>query len=78
MLAENYRYLDEVELLKRLHDDGRFGEDYFGKGNTSTTARIRGTTREVVRPGADKGSTMSTARTASARCSKSSMIAWKW
>lgn len=32
MLAENYRYLDEVELLKRLHDAGRFGELYFGEG----------------------------------------------
>lgn len=32
MLAENYRYLDEVELLKRLHDDGRFGELYYGAG----------------------------------------------
>ncbi len=32
MLAENYRYLDEVELLKRLHDDRRFGELYFGEG----------------------------------------------
>jgi predicted dehydrogenase len=32
MLAENYRYLDEVELLKRLHDDGRFGELYYGEG----------------------------------------------
>src|SRR3712207_2500326 len=29
MLAENYRYLDEVELLKRLHADGRFGELYY-------------------------------------------------
>jgi predicted dehydrogenase len=32
MLAENYRYLDEVELLKRLHVAGRFGEIYFGEG----------------------------------------------
>jgi len=32
MLAENYRYLDEVELLKRLHDAGRFGAIYFGEG----------------------------------------------
>jgi predicted dehydrogenase len=32
MLAENYRYLDEVELLKRLHDAGRFGNLYFGEG----------------------------------------------
>lgn len=32
MMAENYRYLDEVELLKRLHDDGRFGETYFLEG----------------------------------------------
>ncbi len=32
MLAENYRYLDEVELLRRLHDDGRFGELYYGEG----------------------------------------------
>lgn len=32
MMAENYRYLDEVELLKRLQDDGRFGDLYFGEG----------------------------------------------
>lgn len=32
MLAENYRYLDEIELLKRLHDHGRFGELYYGEG----------------------------------------------
>jgi predicted dehydrogenase len=32
MLAENYRYLDEVELLRRLHGDGRFGELYYGEG----------------------------------------------
>lgn len=32
MMAENYRYLDEVELLKRLHDDGRFGRLYYGEG----------------------------------------------
>lgn len=32
MLAENYRYLDEIELLKRLHDAGRFGAVYYGEG----------------------------------------------
>jgi predicted dehydrogenase len=32
MMAENYRYLDEVELLKRLHDAGRFGDLYYGAG----------------------------------------------
>jgi predicted dehydrogenase len=32
MLSENYRYFDEVELLKRMYDDGRFGEVYFGEG----------------------------------------------
>lgn len=32
MLAENYRYRDEVELLKRLHDEGRFGDVYYGEG----------------------------------------------
>ena len=32
MLAENYRYLDEVELIKRMVDDGRFGEIYYGEG----------------------------------------------
>src|SRR4051794_36825735 len=32
MMAENYRYLDEIELLKRLHDDGRFGDLYYGAG----------------------------------------------
>jgi predicted dehydrogenase len=32
MMAENYRYLDEVELLYRLHSAGRFGELYYGAG----------------------------------------------
>src|SRR5262249_52349973 len=32
MLAENYRYLDEVELVKRIVADGRFGRIYFGEG----------------------------------------------
>ncbi len=32
MMAENYRYFDEVELLKRLADDERFGEIYFLEG----------------------------------------------
>lgn len=32
MLAENYRYRDEVELIKRMHDDRRFGELYYGAG----------------------------------------------
>jgi len=32
MLAENYRYFDEIELLKRMADDGRFGELYFAQG----------------------------------------------
>jgi predicted dehydrogenase len=32
MMGENYRYLDEVELVKRIHADGRFGDVYFGEG----------------------------------------------
>jgi predicted dehydrogenase len=32
MLAENYRYLDEVELVRRLNLDGRFGDVYYGEG----------------------------------------------
>jgi predicted dehydrogenase len=32
MLAENYRYLDEVELVKRLVEAGRLGEVYYGEG----------------------------------------------
>jgi len=32
MLAENYRYLDEVELVRRLQDASRFGEVYFAEG----------------------------------------------
>ncbi|HEX4212977.1 MAG TPA: Gfo/Idh/MocA family oxidoreductase [Candidatus Dormibacteraeota bacterium] len=32
MMAENYRYLDEVELVRRLHLEGRFGELYFAEG----------------------------------------------
>jgi len=31
-LAENYCFFDEIELVKRLADDGRFGEIYFGEG----------------------------------------------
>ncbi len=31
MLAENYRYLDEIELIKRMLADGRFGEPYFAE-----------------------------------------------
>jgi len=32
MLAENYRYFDGIELLKRMADDGRFGRIYFAEG----------------------------------------------
>lgn len=32
MMAENYRYLDEVELLKRMQVDHRFGELYYAEG----------------------------------------------
>lgn len=32
MLAENYRYLDQVELLRRLYADGRFGDVYYAEG----------------------------------------------
>lgn len=32
MLSENYRYLDEVELLKRMADDGCFGDIYHAEG----------------------------------------------
>lgn len=32
LIAENYRYMDEVELLKRLADDHRFGEVYYLEG----------------------------------------------
>lgn len=32
MLAENYRYFDEVELVRRMIADGRFGDIYFGEG----------------------------------------------
>ncbi len=32
MLAENYCYLDEVELVKRMVADGRFGEPYYAEG----------------------------------------------
>ncbi|MBA0052026.1 Gfo/Idh/MocA family oxidoreductase [Streptomyces sp. AJS327] len=31
MLGENYRYLDEVELTRRLYADGRFGEVYYAE-----------------------------------------------
>lgn len=32
MMAENYRFLDEVELVKRMRDDGRFGVPYYATG----------------------------------------------
>jgi len=32
MLAENYRYFDEIELVKRMIRDGRFGDPYFAEG----------------------------------------------
>ncbi len=32
MFAENYRYLDEVEQLRRMRVDGHFGELYYGEG----------------------------------------------
>jgi predicted dehydrogenase len=33
MLAENCCYYDEIELVKRLYDDGRLGEIYYGEGD---------------------------------------------
>jgi len=33
MLAANYRFRDEVELLKRMADDGRFGRIYYAEGS---------------------------------------------
>lgn len=33
MLAENCCYYDEIELIKRLADQGRFGEVYYGEGD---------------------------------------------
>ncbi len=32
MMAENYRYLDEVELVRRLYREGLFGDVYYGEG----------------------------------------------
>lgn len=32
MLAENYRFIDDVELVKRMVDDGRFGQIHFAEG----------------------------------------------
>jgi predicted dehydrogenase len=32
MLAENYRFIDDIELIKRMVDDGRFGRVSFGEG----------------------------------------------
>lgn len=32
MLGENYRYLDEIELVKRMVEEGRFGEPYYAEG----------------------------------------------
>lgn len=32
MLAENYTYIGDVELVKRMVDDGRFGHVYFAEG----------------------------------------------
>jgi predicted dehydrogenase len=33
MLAENCCYYDEIELIKRMVDEGRFGEVYYGEGD---------------------------------------------
>jgi predicted dehydrogenase len=33
MLAENCNYYDEIEAVKRLHDEGRFGHVYYGEGD---------------------------------------------
>lgn len=40
MLAENYRYLDEVELVRRLHADGRFGDAYYAEGEYLHDCRL--------------------------------------
>lgn len=32
MLAENYRFIDDIELVKRMVDDGRFGDISFAQG----------------------------------------------
>jgi predicted dehydrogenase len=32
MLAENYRFINDVELVKRMVDDGRFGKIHFAEG----------------------------------------------
>jgi predicted dehydrogenase len=32
MLAENYRFINDVELVKRMVDDGRFGHIHFAEG----------------------------------------------
>src|SRR6267378_5325902 len=32
MLAENYRFIDDIELVNRMADDGRFGRMSFGEG----------------------------------------------
>jgi predicted dehydrogenase len=33
MMAENCCYMDNIELVKRLFEDGRFGEVYYGEGD---------------------------------------------
>lgn len=33
MLAENCCYYDEIELIKRIYDEGRFGDVYYGEGD---------------------------------------------
>jgi predicted dehydrogenase len=33
MLSANFRFRDEVELLKRMADDGRFGQIYYAEGS---------------------------------------------
>jgi predicted dehydrogenase len=33
MLAENCCFMDEIELVRRLFNDGRFGEVYYGEGD---------------------------------------------
>ena len=39
MMAENYRYFDEIELVKRMNDDGRFGDVYYAEGEYTHDCR---------------------------------------
>ena len=39
MMAENYIYMQEIQVVKGMVEAGVFGEVYFGEGSTFTTLK---------------------------------------